>query len=116
MELFKMVGTSDKKVLDAVEKHIISQMKGNGGLTAFINQINYMRMPVPKAIAKMVEGGMFLIWNQDIVKFLNKLGFTDDKKIENYTGYSGGPLGLYTAVMVNAGVKMYEKYYKTHKM
>lgn len=111
-----MVGTNDKKVLDMAEAHILNQMKGNGGVTAFVSQINYMREPIRKAIAKMVEGGDFLIYNQDIIRTLHRWGFTDDKRIMNYKGYAGGPLGLYTAVMVNAGSRLYEKYAKKHKM
>lgn len=123
-----MTGTYTKEIITRNQNHIKSYFEGNGGMTAFVRQVDvYMdapnRMTPYHAIANMAMDGYFLIYTTDVVKYLHRLGLTDDKKLDkfkwSYNSYGvrhdiDGPMALYTALLARDGAKLYESWVKKH--
>ena len=69
-----------KEVKTAVRNHIIDYYTPEE-LKAEVTHLMKMGCPtIYHAVRKMVEGGMFLIYNGDVVEFLNGLGINPKGK------------------------------------
>lgn len=120
-----MVSTNDKKVREAMQRHVLSFYKGDGGRTALVDQIatlmrersgNYERYPTAySAGVRLFEGGTFLVYYDDIEKFLRRIGFTDQKRLDKYrNNYGEGAWGLYIVLCARACEEIYKDYMKKH--
>ena len=117
-----MVRTNDKRVREAMQRHVLSFYKGNGGTKALVDQMEHLidrrpdayRYATPKtpyqAGLEMAKGGLFLVYNVDIMKFLHRLGFTDDKRLEKYSDGAD----LYFPMCARACEEIYKEYMKKH--
>lgn len=69
-----------KQIKDAIREHI-SEYYSPAELLAQVDTIKCSRYPTDyHAIYHMVEGGCFLIYNQDIADFINSLGINPTDK------------------------------------
>ncbi len=60
---------------------------------------------------EMAEGGLFLIYTDDIVKFFRRIGFTDTARLYNVRG---GPDQMYWNMCARACAEIYDDYMKKH--
>lgn len=121
-----MVRTNDKRVREAMQRHVLSFYKGEGGRTALVDQIEalmrrgkrgmYQEFPTARAAgAYMTEGGCFLCYNSDVEKFLHRLGFTDQARIDKFrNSYGEGAWALYVPMCAKACEEIYDDYMKKH--
>lgn len=116
-----MAGTYTKEIITKNQNHIKSFYKGNGGMTAFANEIEG-DIPYSR-IAEMVAGGTFLVYTSDVRAYLHRLGLKDDKKLDkfkwSYYRYGrkhdmDGPFALYAALLARDGEKLYKDWVKKH--
>ena len=118
-----MVNTNTKEFREKVQAHIRTQLKGKGGVTKIVEDIdsytrpygNGRRISVYGAAEMMLDAPEFLFTYYDIERQLHRWGLTDDKKIEKFRGYGGGSWGLYKALMISNIVRMYEDMKKPKK-
>lgn len=111
-----MINTNSKAFREKVQAHIRTQLKGNGGVTRIVTDIDQYTKPsydgrrFSKALAAemMLEAPEFLYMYPDIRRQLHRWGLTDDRKINSYRGYGGGVWGLYKAIMIPNILRMYE--------
>ena len=82
-----MVRMTDKKVREAMQRHVVSFYKGNGGKTGLVDEISYLIRQgygTPYRVGLMLaEGGTFLVYNTDIRKYLHRIGFKDSTLDKN---------------------------------
>ena len=117
-----MVNTNSKEFRDKVQAHIRYMMKGRGGITAMVHQIDSLmndknangrrEYPTPyHAAYYMVEGAYFLAYNSDILEEMHRWGLTDDKRLLKWRNWKGqtGPFYLYAHIMASNVERMYEQ-------
>lgn len=110
-ELNILVNTNSKEIIEKNKRHIIKQM---GGKTVFFNEVsNYMKyqrgMTPYRAIYEMAQGGDFLIYNEDIRKYLHRLGLKDDEKLDKFRSPRGyGMAELYWSLMARDGERLFK--------
>jgi hypothetical protein len=120
----KMVNTNSKEFREKVQAHIRTQLRGKGGVTKIVEDIdsytrpfgNGRRISVSGAAEMMLDAPDFLFTYYDINRQLHKWGLTDDKRIQQFRGYGGGEWGLYKALMISNIVRMYEDAKKPKKI
>ncbi len=124
----KTQGTSNRKeVSDNIQAHILdyysSDFTGEDipATEAFVNQMDYMRAPnMWKAGEEIASGGSYLIYTDDMRKFLDDLKinpsgkeFSDDRVFETYKSLVGRESAkLYDRIQKNS----YKKYMKAHPL
>jgi len=71
-----------KEVKEKIREHILDYYDERGvkGLREDMEAVKYGNMGNYQALKRLVEGGNFLIYNQDIEDFLNGLGINPDGK------------------------------------
>lgn len=85
-----------------------------GGKEAFydnvVNTMDGMRYATPyRAVYDIAQEGYFLIYNDDIRKYLHRLGLTDDKKLENFRSPRGkGMVELYWSLIARDGERLFK--------
>ena len=116
-----MVRTNDKKIREAMQRHVISCYKGMGGKTALVEQLEALmrdRRYHPNAYsagAYMAKSGCFLIPTYKIEELLHRLGFTDQARIDKFRNHYGeGAWGLYIPMCAKACEEIYDDYMKKH--
>lgn len=119
-----MVSTNDKKVREAMQRHVLSFYKGMGGKTALVEQIVALMGKGPydrrgrtpyQAGAYMAEGATFLVYTGDQRALLHRLGFTDDRRIDKFrNSFGDAEWGLYVAMCARACEEIYNDYMKKH--
>ena len=115
--------TNTKDIILKNQKHIMSYFRASDFGTktngqAFVEQVDvyykdmHYRYPTPyHAIYQMVYDGFFLIYNNDIIRYLKSIGLKDEKKIENFKNHRGyGPMELYASLLARDGDKLYRAY------
>lgn len=129
MEIITM-STNTATIIRKNQKHLMDHvwyiMSGEEGVKskadAFVKYIDAYIEPYPgpstayAVLNARVSGGEFLIYTDDIRKYLHSLGLTDDRKLDNfkfeYWDYGKhemtGPTGLYMALLARDGNKLYQ--------
>lgn len=101
--------TNRKEIIEKNQKHILSYYSKS----SFVSQVDYIicrQYPTPyHAIKHMVEGGCFLIYFDDVVKYLTKkLGLPSrDSRGKQYDEYKSWE--LYCHLIARDGEKLYRK-------
>lgn len=107
----KNMTTNTKSIIDANQRHIVSCYKGLGGLTGFVDQVDYLvrghHITPYAAIRMMVDGGDFLVYNIDVQKYLHRIGLT--KKLDSSKAWD-----TYKSLLARDGAKLYASYKKKH--
>lgn len=99
--------TYTKAVIEANQKHILSYFTPD----EFVEQIRYLgRMPPYKAMEMMVDGGMFLVYHEDVRKYLSSIGVKGDRKYTNEESWN-----LYKHLLARDGSKLYESLTQKNK-
>ena len=122
-----MVRTNDKKIREAMQRHVLSFYKGEGGRTALVDQLDRLidrradarRYATPKtpyqAGAEMAKGGCFLVYINDVDRFLARIGLEDKVMYGGVRNEFGdGVWALYVALCAKACEEIYDDYMKKH--
>lgn len=121
--------TNTTEIIRKNQKHLMNRvwyiMSGEDGVKskadAFVKYIEAYIEPYPgpstasAVLNQRISGGEFLIYTDDIRKYLHSLGLKDDRKLDNFEyGYwdygkhtMTGPTGLYMALLSRDGDKLY---------
>jgi len=75
--------TNSKSVRTEVRSHLLEfyEEEGIGGLIHDMEAVKYGGMGDVEALRHMVQGGSFLVYDNDIVDFLNELGINPEGKV-----------------------------------
>ena len=98
------------KLSAANQRHILSNYKGSGGLTGFVEDIDYLKkghgLTPERAIKRLIDGGTFLVYYTDVAKYLNRVGV---KYKSNEDAWS-----KYNTMLSKDGAALYREYKKKH--
>lgn len=108
--------TNTKAIIQANQKMILKEFKGQGGATGFVKEVDHIRQAYAgrygpltpyKAIYEMYSSiGYGLVYNEPIRQYLHSIGLTDDKKLDRDGGYY--IFHIYASLMARDGAKLYE--------